>query len=150
MGLTFAINQDQSNCFNCQATGFWNQNVCACSCINNQKTTGCQCTSPKIWKDYPVCGCGCPSIIIRPPIFTSGAVNLQASSLSLPSAASDTATTAVTTATPSAATDSLIFRGCLAPRYYSQNTCTCVCNYRYCPPKYYFDETVCDCMAILY
>jgi hypothetical protein len=65
-GLTFSINQDQSKCYNCQANGYWNENACECSCI----TSGCQCSSPKVWKPYPFCGCGCPlikpSLIFRP------------------------------------------------------------------------------------
>jgi hypothetical protein len=60
-GLTFSINQDQLNCYNCEFTGYWNEHICACSCISTQ----CACTAPRIWKPYPFCGCGCPPVRIN-------------------------------------------------------------------------------------
>jgi hypothetical protein len=147
-GLTFAINQDQSNCYNCQATGFWNENSCTCSCI----TTACKCTSPKLWKDYPVCGCGCPSIIFRPPIAAAeaevtkgnGTTNSgKATAAPAPAAAADSPTLPL----PPPSSDLIFF--CLYPRYYSQETCSCACHYTYCPPHYYFNEQSCSCLPIL-
>ena len=57
-GLTFAINQDQSKCYKCLNTGYWSESTCACTCVTNK----CTCVAPKIWKDYPICGCACPAV----------------------------------------------------------------------------------------
>lgn len=76
-GLTFAIDQDQSNCYNCQATGFWNEYTCQCLCIASQ----CQCASPRVWRPYPICGCGCPPIF-RPPIINQATNKLLANASS--------------------------------------------------------------------
>lgn len=118
-GLTFAINQDQSACYNCQATGYWNEKTCSCSCINNLYNSGCKCKAPKVWKDYPICGCGCPNLVIKPLPSTAAAEAKERRIL------------------------------CAAPRYYSEETCSCVCHYKYCPPKYYFDPLTCTCFPYL-
>lgn len=107
--------------------------TCKCQCINTQ--TSCGCTSPQVWKDYPTCGCGCANI------YTFANV-----------AAIDVAATTVTgAATNTAASASAaIFRRCIAPRYYNQNTCNCVCHYQYCGPRQYWNEDTCSCWDYIY
>lgn len=142
-GLTFALKQDQSKCFNCQATGFWSELKCACLCVNQPNS--CNCTAPKVWKGYPVCGCGCPSIGIRvPPVSATAEANVDARPTTAPSPAPEAAPAAT------AAAANLSFNFCLAPRYYSKSTCKCVCHYKYCGPKEYFDENTCSCWPIIY
>lgn len=55
--IQYAIDQDQSNCYNCGPTGFWHDQSCSCKCINSK--ADCPCVSPKQWVDYPTCGCRC-------------------------------------------------------------------------------------------
>ncbi len=136
--LTFALDQDQSAC-KCQSNGFWNQQTCSCNCID-KLSTGCSCPKPKVWRDYPTCGCRCPPIYNFPTILSagvSGAVNIDDSS-------NDVASAAAT------AVDRAFAPLCLPPRYYSQDTCSCICHYKYCPPKYYFDVQTCTCFPHLY
>lgn len=111
-GLTFLIDQDQSGCYNCQLTGYWNENTCSCACT----ASPCQCVAPKVWKTYPVCGCGCP------PVYVLGTAAI--SRIRLPPL-------------------------CFAPRYYSQETCSCVCHIGYCPPRSYYDIVNCRCNEII-
>jgi hypothetical protein len=132
--VTFAIYQDQSNCYNCILTGYWNEYTCACQCIDS--LYGCKCPSPKTWRGYPTCGCRCPNIILRPPILIGAA------------AAAAPAAPAAPAATSAAALDLRLFY-CLYPRYYSEYTCSCQCHYQYCPYRYYFDPTNCRCIAII-
>lgn len=74
--LIFVIKQNQANCYNCQATGFWNEQVCKCQCINPKPTLpACQCKSPKVWKGYPFCGCGCPTIYTLANVDIASAAN---------------------------------------------------------------------------
>jgi len=54
-GLIYVIKQDQSNCYSCGNSGFWNYATCSCVCLSS-----CACTSPKIWYGYPSCACKCP------------------------------------------------------------------------------------------
>jgi hypothetical protein len=116
-GLTFSINQDQSNCYNCQATGYWNEEFCQCSCI----ASPCQCASPKVWKTYPICGCGCPSILFL------ANTSVQSAPSSILKAAVNSAAIAAAIKVP------ILYPLCRSPKYYSQQTCSCVCHYRYCP-----------------
>ena len=38
---------------------------------------------------------------------------------------------------------------CLSPRYYSQESCSCVCHYQYCSPGWYWSESYCECIPYL-
>lgn len=57
--LIFSMDQNQSSCYQCKPTGYWNEASGRCECINT--LNDCGCPSPKVWKDYPICGCGCRS-----------------------------------------------------------------------------------------
>lgn len=66
--LTFSLDQDQSACFNCGSTGFWNDQTCKCDCINRLDTLNdCKCPAPRFWRDFPTCGCVCPVKLCLPP-----------------------------------------------------------------------------------
>jgi hypothetical protein len=72
-GLVFLLQQDRTNCYNCNSNGFWNEWTCQCECL----TTACTCPSNKNWTGYPTCACKCPP---RPIIFQAPIVrNLQTS-----------------------------------------------------------------------
>jgi len=136
-GLIYSLSQDQSNCFNCNSNGFWNQNTCSCQCLQGN-LCGCP-TIPgskslKVWSDYPTCACTCPLRIILPTLSLAPAAAIVAGDVNLDLAA---------------------FGRCGLNQYYSQVSCNCRCNIQYCPYRQYYNDDPailggCGCRDQLY
>lgn len=110
-GLTFAVFQNQDNCFNCNLNGEWNDNTCSCECITN---CGCDFTT-KVWVSYPTCACICIETIPNAAILIENAISKlnegqQIIGISLPRSTT------------------LNLPKCLPKQRYSQNICGCICK----------------------
>jgi hypothetical protein len=136
-GLTFSINQDHSKCYKCESAGYWNEYSCKCLCI----ASPCTCTSPKLWRDYPICGCRCPAYR-----FLADEVKAEEKKEDPKAAAAAPAGNTTSKAIDPAIVIPIL---CLYPRYYSQSLCRCVCRLQYCPKGQYFDEITCQCLYII-
>lgn len=70
-GVIYSLSQDQSSCYKCNSNGFWNDNTCACECLQGN-LCGCPqipgTQKNKTWTAYPTCACTCPKPIISFPL----------------------------------------------------------------------------------
>ena len=98
-----------------------------------------------MWKGYPFCGCGCPTLYTLANVDIASAVELNVRNSA---ENEDAGAGAAASATDKIAAGFAPL--CYAPKYYSQNSCKCVCHYKYCGPRKYIDENTCSCWDYIY